>query len=226
MLGIHRNQMIPASLFSEVVPFIIKPGNDLYHSIPYNRSCIEHNTGFCNLRYRVITNDNWKRLLTEGTVVYVPLSCTSIHHKLIDSYGHDRVLELTFGRSTPMANGSTQLTFHTKRGTQIRETYPNIACRANGLNDYPYKTYVRITDEERRRDRMRFQMIKWRKCVHNETDQILWEEITKDNITKRHSDYLRMKVRRLIAKTREEHAFNKIHKIAIDYKSKIEKVIE
>lgn len=203
--------MFTSSLFNTVIPRIIALNSDLYHTLPFNHNSVDTKEHYDEDGMNVLTKDNWKRILSVRTKVYIPITCANIHHKVIEKYGHDRVLELIFINSSTMVNGQTQLTFQTIPGTPIRDLYNSVACRVEGLDDYALKIYVDKSDEERKRDIMRFKMIKWRESVHNTSDSILKNEIKSGNITKKHSEYLRTRVRKLIATTSNEYeSFQKI----------------
>ena len=209
----------PASLFNEVVPNIIRSDNRFYFKLPTNKDVIEKSKRQDGKYFRRLTPSNWERNLKNRieVEVYIPLSCSSIHHKIIDLYGHDRVLELVFRNSRAMMNNQTQLTFRTKPNTCVRENWEYIACRAEALKEYPLGVYVRMSPEEIKRDRDRFQIIKWRDAAINTTRDLLDSEVKKGNVHKDHASFLRMRVRRMIVKTHEEH---------IEYKKTIEKLCE
>lgn len=199
------NRMIPVSLFSQVIPEIIRTPNDFYMELDTNTRVIERQHLGGPDHCRPITNGNWKRFLSVGTHVKIPLSLISMHHKQIEEYGHDRVLELIFLRSNDMANGDTQMTFCTMEGTKIHARWEYVACRASTLKDHSYRIYAMMSDDEIRRDWLRYKLLKWRRAlVQTETD-ILDSEERDGNISKSHADYIRVKVRALIASTYHEH---------------------
>jgi hypothetical protein len=201
-----------ASLFNEVIPNIIRTDNQFYFELPTNDDMIEKGKREDGNYYRKLTLSNWERNLKHkiGIEIYIPLSCLSIHHRIIDLYGHDRVLELVFRGSRQMMNNQTQLTFRTKQSTRnVRERWGYVACRAEGLKDYRLGLYVRMSPEEIKRDRDRFQIIKWRESVIHTTRNILESEVKKGNVHKDHASFLRSRVRKMIVRTHEEHIEHK-----------------
>lgn len=200
-------QVQPASLFREVIPTIVRTDSRFYLTLPTNDKMIEKERREDGNYHMKLTSANWKRSLDGrlGTEVYIPLSCLGIHHKLIELYGHDRVLELVFYGHREMPNGQTQLTFRSKRNTIIRENWEYIACRAESLHEYPMRIYVKMSWEEINRYKNRFMIIKWRNALQSTTQYLLDAEIKKGNLHKDHASFLRSRVQRMIARTHEEH---------------------
>lgn len=204
-MAFQWNRTIPASLFNQVIPEIIRTPNDFYMELDTNTSVIERQHLGGPDHCRQITNGNWNRFLEPGTKVIIPLSLVMIHHKQIEEYGHDRILELIFIRSNDMINGDIQMTFRTKEGTKIHDRWEYVACRASTLTHHSHRIYARMTDPEIYRDWMRFKLLKWRRAlVQTESDTIDAEK-REGNLSASHADYIRVKVRQLIASTYYEH---------------------
>lgn len=195
---IMMNIMVPLSLFNRLIPDIIDPSK--YHKLPLNTSVVEKNR-----YYMRITSENYNRLLQRGKTIQIPLSAPGIHYKQIEKYGHDRVLELAFLNMIPTPNGDIQLTFETMKNNVAREIGLYVACRSGGIKEYSFDMFVKMNREDIRRDHMRMRLVKWRKSVFETERRIREEEIREGNLSQSHGDYLRMRVRRLIATTREEH---------------------
>jgi hypothetical protein len=199
----------PSSLFNTVIPEIIRGGNDLYFSLKFNHNRIEDQKREKGNYKRKVSSENCERLLTRHTIVSIPITCVTIHHKLVELYGHDRILELEFISSASMPNGDTQLTFRTLNSNLIRERWQYVACRSNGLGTYPFAMYVTMTDEEIGRDILRMDLVMWRHSVHSTADRLLEEELKRGNVHKDHASFLRRRVRNMIARTHEEHVEHK-----------------
>lgn len=195
----------PASLFREVILDIVKPGSNVYYGLPTNDRVIEKSMkGSSEYAYR-ITPENYERYLTPGKEVMIPISCSSIHHKTIQSLGHDRLMTIVFHDMRVMATGQTQLTFITKRSSSMTERWTFIACRAEALNEYPLRLYVEPSKEEKERDRNRFRLLRWRSSLNRTSKHLLESQMKKGNLHKDHASFLETKVKRLIASTYEEY---------------------
>lgn len=201
----------PASLFKEVIPTIVRTDCKFYFTLPTNDKMIEKEKREHGNYYIRLTPSNWERNLEFriGEEVCIPISCSSIHHKIIDLYGHDRVLKLRFYGSQEMVNGQTQLTFRGKRNTNVRENWSYIACRAESLNEYQLSIYVRMNSKEIKRYQDRFNIIKWRTSVTSTTQRLLDDEMQEGNLHKDHASFLKSRVRRMIVRTHEEYIEHK-----------------
>jgi len=198
-------QVQPASLFREVIPSLLRSDHRYYFTLPVNKNVIEKGKREDGNYYRKLTPSNWERNLKHGTLIYVPMSSPMIHHHVIEKHGHDRVLELIFYNHREMPNGQTQLTFHPKDMTYMPDNWGYIACRAEALAKYPLSIYVKMTPEEIKRDMDRFMIIKWRTALQYTTISLLDSEVKKGNVHKDHASFLRSRVKRMIARTYEEH---------------------
>jgi hypothetical protein len=210
-----RMMGVPRSLYNNLVPDLIQGNSPHYHLLSLNRDKIDIVSKWKSYMIRV-TKGNWERLLRPrlGTNVKIPISCVNIHHHLVQTHGNDRVLELKFVDYGQFALGQTQLIF------RVISPIPEqryVGCRVHKLGEYSHDMYVRMPIEEIQRDQLRMKLVRWRECLLHTERRVLDEEIRKGNVTKDHASFLRMRVRKLIARTHEEH---------IEHKRALERICE
>lgn len=155
---------IPRSLFNDFIPSLFIA--ETQHNTIYNYNSLEYNVRQIDIlpektkpNYMVkLTPDNYEKHLVKGSVVQIPISHPFIHHKIIETYGHDRILQLEYlGKS-----GNDQLNFKPIGCNTGYALNHAVACKAQKLLKYQYKMYVRLSEERIQRQIDRLRLLEWR----------------------------------------------------------------
>ena len=170
--GYILNRHNPASLHSHFLLELEERGNKSlplrhrYQSLRRNDIKVERDS--CN-KFRLLTSLNWERYLVDNVSrVYIPISEVGIHWSLIETYGHDRIVELLYVGSHP--NGSDiQLNFQpvNQDGEMLDRAHPcySVACRVSKLDTYMRSMYYVMTEEESACDKERYRVVDWRSTI-------------------------------------------------------------
>lgn len=167
--GYMLNRHNPASLHSHFLPELEERGNKSlplrhrYQTLRRNDIKVEKES---RNKYRLLTSTNWDRYLVNNfSRVYIPVSEAGIHWSLIETHGHDRIVELLYVGSHPLGR-DIQLNFQpiNQDGEMLDHAHPcyTVACRASKLDKYMRRMYYVMTEDERTRDKDRFRMVEWR----------------------------------------------------------------
>lgn len=160
---------IPDSLFSSTIPHI-EVSISHYQTLRRNTVIpLETQSIHCPIRTKRLTQDNWKTLLTDGCKVYIPITFATIHHSLIDQYGHDRLIELEYVGHNRIRD-DIQLNF---KMLQIPIYTLFHACKVRKIPTYSYPMFVEMTNDQIQRDNLRFTILAWRTASRKAEKRIM-----------------------------------------------------
>jgi hypothetical protein len=164
------NPNIPESLFNTTIPRIQKSIPE-YQSLQNNTTIpLEKGHFQCSIRTQKLTPDNWEALLHPGCTVYIPITFGIVHHKVIEDYGHDKLVQLEYVGQTRLHN-DFQLNFKFAIHLTMFPRYH--ACKAKKLDTYPYPIMVEMKPEQIQRDVLRYKIIGWRVATRKTENRMM-----------------------------------------------------
>lgn len=161
----------PISLFSEVIPSIESLEDPLiYSELPKNTGVIESQSPADDDRVVKVTEWNWKTLLVSGRPIRIPVSNIHIHHKLVQTHGHDRYFVMNYLSSIKLPDGDVQLMFRIPSRFRGYKKWAVCACRTKRLSDYPNQIYACLTEEEAESYEDHIILNRWREAMYQGDD--------------------------------------------------------